>query len=608
MGIKDKLDQIDMEKIQNYLGIVKGEELENWNPEKVFRLWYENKSKYLFQLFGEDLIKKVPIKVNQEYNKEVISGKMRPFLTGTRRSQFLRTVREKFHTDRAAEVLSIVFILDDEDFHSSTKSSDTNKWIAEVFNSMDFFLNNKSLSGFLFSKVVISRGEDKIIIDKGTKHTKVLRKLSKWYGLGQDYEEFLLDYSRIMNTSLQDEVTLVYSIHPLDYLTLSDNDNGWSSCVSLLERGGYAAGCAELMNSPSTIVCYIESNGRSLFNGLWNSKAWRELIVITPEVMFALTGYPNHQDTLNRQSVEYLRKLIDENLDFAYNKELFKRYNDGFAQVGSKTRLSARVYLDNGFMYSDFDSTDANTFYAYVNIPLFEAHGSNFKVPFSGDMSCLECGKVGRDGSFTECHVLCTDCGGYFIGTCACCGMPLTDDGNGDDDQAYTGLDGELYCSDCLWDVEGECEQCGENFFREDMTHLYRISRYREWEPSFGSLYYISANSCCYECFDFYTNETSQYRLLVGASMAGEEIYIHEDDWNDLEGYDYEAECFYPINTTKDFMELDEKLFNGFTRDEIIYNMEEVNDEQSTYDVRIKNRKNKSRGGVYGTGRLPTRS
>ena len=141
-----------------------------------------------------------------------------------------------------------------------------------------FGLVNNIVSDTLFQETNritfdLPNGE-KMIIQKGEKLTKFLLKFIGYFSV-KDAENFVLEYSKIKNKSTKQNVELTFSIHPMDYLTLSDNENNWTSCLSLLTLGCYCGGVSELLTSKSVIVCYIKNKTSKMFCDSWNSKSGR---------------------------------------------------------------------------------------------------------------------------------------------------------------------------------------------------------------------------------------------------------------------------------------------------------------------------------------------
>lgn len=81
----------------------------------------------------------------------------------------------------------------------------------------------------------------------------------------------------------EDKVTgiLCLSIHPLDYLSLSENTYNWRSCHAL--DGEYRAGNLSYMMDNTTVVCYLKGEDEAELPHFpaevkWNSKKWRMLL------------------------------------------------------------------------------------------------------------------------------------------------------------------------------------------------------------------------------------------------------------------------------------------------------------------------------------------
>ena len=96
----------------------------------------------------------------------------------------------------------------------------------------------------------------KVKIQKGTKTIKAIYKILEyfdWPASKESYESFRIAHSQVLNTKTI-KGNLVISIHPMDFITMSDNDNDWSSCMNWVEEGCYRLGTVEMMNSNNVIV------------------------------------------------------------------------------------------------------------------------------------------------------------------------------------------------------------------------------------------------------------------------------------------------------------------------------------------------------------------
>ena len=92
--------------------------------------------------------------------------------------------------------------------------------------------------------------------------------------------------------------TLCMSVHPLDFLSTSENNHNWRSCHAL--DGEYRLGNISYMQDECTIVCYIKSKENNVKlprfpeSVPWNSKKWRMLLYVSTDNKMLMAGrqYP----------------------------------------------------------------------------------------------------------------------------------------------------------------------------------------------------------------------------------------------------------------------------------------------------------------------------
>lgn len=104
---------------------------------------------------------------------------------------------------------------------------------------------------------------------------------------------------------------LCVSVHPLDYLSLSENVHNWRSCHAL--DGEYRSGNLNYMVDPTTVVCYLRAEKQAVLphfpeDVLWNSKKWRVLLFFSNDktMVFAGRPYPFCAD----HGIEIIREKI----------------------------------------------------------------------------------------------------------------------------------------------------------------------------------------------------------------------------------------------------------------------------------------------------------
>lgn len=107
---------------------------------------------------------------------------------------------------------------------------------------------------------------------------------------------------------------LCISVHPLDFLSLSENTHNWRSCHAL--DGEYAAGNLSYMMDTSTFIIYLRSDEDVKLPNfpstvLWNNKKWRMLMYLSQDchMLFAGRQYPFEcADILNNEINRLLRQ------------------------------------------------------------------------------------------------------------------------------------------------------------------------------------------------------------------------------------------------------------------------------------------------------------
>lgn len=119
-------------------------------------------------------------------------------------------------------------------------------------------------------------------------------------------KEILNEIQSIASMMIQnDKVSgiLCMSVHPLDFLSVSENAHNWRSCHAL--DGEYRAGNLNYMADNSTVICYLKSTHKAQLPNFpedvkWNSKKWRMLLFFDNyyDTMMAGRQYPFTENSL----------------------------------------------------------------------------------------------------------------------------------------------------------------------------------------------------------------------------------------------------------------------------------------------------------------------
>lgn len=344
-------------------------------------------------------------------------------------------------------------------------------------------LHNNIYTGDTFT---ITRSDDNqtLLVNKGAKISKLLGKLTKFFELSETkYEEFRIAHSQFLN---QDTIkgTLCLSIHPMDYVTMSDNDSGWDSCMSWQNEGDYRIGTVEMMNSPCVLIAYLRAKEDMEFGwgdklSHWNNKKWRQLYIVTKDLISDIRQYPWHNDELNGLCMKWIKDLATTNLGWEYSNlcTYFNNFRDAnynnFCLELSDEPYSIDIYCDK--MYNDVYSKDQKCFIG-IDAP------HEIEIDYSGYSECMNCGREINDISDT-CMLLCDDCSNAI--RCSCCGDIIHDD------DYYWIDDDTCLCYDCYTEKAGTCEDCGDAFYNEELNEvrLYKDDKIT-WR-------YVYLCSCC---------------------------------------------------------------------------------------------------------------
>ena len=404
----------------------------------ILREW--NKSKQtLFDIFGEKLMLEKEIQVEDGDNKKIreINNYLNSTNPGT---DFINSVRKLF-------TFNGTYFEDSYATYNLTQAKQlfTNRVAKE------FSYRNK---------------DGKVIkVPEGAKVMRVLQKIAKEFDL-PDFEIFRNHISRITEIR-KSKIKFTLSIHPLDYMTMSDNANGWESCMNWTQGpGSYRAGTIEMMNSPVVVVAYITTKPYYPANTSieWTSKSWRELIIVHPNTICSVKSYPYYNIAFDKALVNWLADLVEEKTEWRYNR---KKPQENLESCSDIKAWQDKEDKDNYFllhfetneMYNDFGNTDNYGIFS-INPPDNKYHTST--INYSGLMTCMCCGENGYWSDDTE-TVICEDCEPSIY--CCCCDERV----NIND---AIEVDGEWVCEDCYNDLH-RCMCCEDAHFDYNLTLMF---------------------------------------------------------------------------------------------------------------------------------------
>ena len=283
----------------------------------------------------------------------------------------------------------------------------------------------------------------------GCKLMKAMGRLAKAAGMEQRFEDFRIKQSQIMNESSL-SANLCLSIHPLDYMTASWNENDWHSCMHWID-GEYRRGVIEMMNSPYVIVAYLESKSNHMEfyvdpehpREKWNSKKWREFMIVNDYGVFGIKGYPYWNSELEDLALEWLAELFTTD-QTKFSSRISKwRVEETIEDETVNSHLSIRMSCGPA-MYNDFYG--GNT---YSAILIENCNKGEVSFDYSGESECVICGKE-EDFDDTS-DLACFNCVEHHV--CCNCSDVIT---NSNDLVIFNNRE---YCSYCYENLP-ECDIC----------------------------------------------------------------------------------------------------------------------------------------------------
>lgn len=219
------------------------------------------------------------------------------------------------------------------------------------------------------------------------------------------FEKFRLEHSQILNDKIV-KGDLVLSIHPLDFMTMSDNDSGWQSCMSWVDDGCYHVGTVEMMNSNNVICCYLKNKKDWNFDfnnkdAVWNNKKWRQLAYITPEIIMTGKAYPYQNEILSHTILNTLDALAQKEWGFNYTYGI-EPYNDmkyintiaamdrarSYRMLPKSAFHKKNILFDTRGMYNDVLNDHNTTYWCKRN-----KVNKTTIISTSGKAPCLCCGE-----------------------------------------------------------------------------------------------------------------------------------------------------------------------------------------------------------------------
>ena len=348
--------------------------------------------------------------------------------------------------------------------------------------SYDDFFNNLTSKEY---EINVSDTQT-ITVPKGI---KVLRA----FNFFEDDEDTIKDLQQQASAIIQKNKIvgkMCISVHPLDYLSVSENTSNWRSCHAL--DGEYRAGNLQYMADSATVICYLKSTKNSILPNFpesvpWNNKKWRCLLFFSNDfnLLFAGRQYPFAIDdafNLVRDMIKQagLGKWSNWNKDYLTSFGEARNIMERLIPIanGMKSIYNIIIAPFNPLFYNDLLNSSVYThpYYCY-NIDKYNfttisgwTTMKDTRINIGEKVKCLSCNE--RNLLYSE-IMTCPMCNPYLNTEyheaqyihCDQCGREIHKSM-----EALTAYEGENVrnlCEDCIKEITKPCLLCQGNFYKD---------------------------------------------------------------------------------------------------------------------------------------------
>lgn len=422
------------------------QDIKNVNTDTLIDQWFEAKKGFI-RAFDDELIYKTKEPVTFELDKEQQMSKLQEFLS---------------------------MIYDNYDYPDL---------ISFINYFKDDFFSNKMSSEYNRHGYKIAAG------------MKLTKAYKEFIGNEYDLDRIQTAASRLIQ---ENKITgyLCLSVHPLDYLSSSENNNNWRSCHAL--NGEYRAGNLSYMLDKSTVVCYICNDRKEkLFrfpeSVPWNSKKWRMLLFVSDNwnALFAGRHYP----FFSKNIMETVRELWINQTTGAFEKKIWGATNmwshwhdDYYQRIKLKEWTADEFFTNNKYVAIRDKMYDMNKlikdqsrlhFNDLLNSTCYTPYycwnkmsSSTIKFNIGAEVPCLICGNNYLTDTDSMTCSECLEPSGFI--RCADCGEIIPEDS-----VIWAGR-AEDYpiCNSCYCDHYDRCSCCDYIFHVDDLYWNEERERY----------------------------------------------------------------------------------------------------------------------------------
>jgi hypothetical protein len=293
----------------------------------------------------------------------------------------------------------------------------------------------------------------------GQKTSRIIGRLCNHYGIDRhrSYNQVFARLADAFNP-LQVQKTGVLSVHPCDFLEMSNKDNTWTSCHGL-DHGSYQSGCLSYLADAVTMIFFtVDDNVKNNINN--HANPTRQVFCYTDNLLLQSRRYPDDNNEQCEQYRGLVQKAIADCLGTPNLWTIKAKPNETEAYF--TTVRSSRHYADYNY---------------YRRVSLLKGAQQHGHLHIGHPSICVCCGEPFQNGRL-KCNcenlVVCADCGqtvsasnarysdgAYYCNAClhicAACHQTIHTDMYPAFNRAGRMVE---VCTDCYQAMIGACASC----------------------------------------------------------------------------------------------------------------------------------------------------
>ncbi len=183
----------------------------------------------------------------------------------------------------------------------------TEFWGKKKFFMAQALFENLSDEEIAFNKIILKRPIFQQNVNVGMKVSKLLSKIVP----KEDVDYIQTKFSMLIQ-NFKVKGKAVISIDPVDYLTMSENSSGWTSCHRI--NGEYRSGILAYLVDNVTAIAYVTTGENSAASSdkkiFFENKNWRQCVYFGETSAVQSRQYPSNSDVNNNTISEMLKNLF----------------------------------------------------------------------------------------------------------------------------------------------------------------------------------------------------------------------------------------------------------------------------------------------------------